>query len=66
MITLSFNMIMHKIKNNNKSKITQLAYLGLEPKSSHTTKYSQPFKLVLFHITQSTLNALKAHATRIY
>jgi len=27
-----------------------MAYIGLEPKSSQRTKYSQPFKLVLFHI----------------
>ena len=32
-------------------KITHnLAYIRLEPKSSHTIKYSQPFELVLFHI----------------
>jgi len=28
-----------------------MAYIGLEPKSCHTIKYSQPFKLVLFHLT---------------
>jgi len=28
----------------------QLAYLGLQPKSFHTIKYSQPFELVLFHV----------------
>jgi len=50
MITLSLNMIMHIIKNNNKSNNTQLAYIGLEPNSFHTTKYSQPFELVLFHV----------------
>jgi len=27
-----------------------MAYIGLEPKSSHTIKYSQPFELVLFHM----------------
>jgi len=27
-----------------------MAYMGLEPKSFHTIKYSQPFDLVLFHI----------------
>jgi len=27
-----------------------MAYMGLKPKSFHITKYSQPFKLVLFHI----------------
>ena len=35
---------MHKLNN------IQLAYIGLEPKSSHTNKYSPPLKLVLFHI----------------
>jgi len=41
MTTLSLNMIMHIIiKNNNKSNNTQLAYIRLEPKSFHTTKYS--------------------------
>ena len=44
-------MIKHIIiKNNNKLNNTQLAYIELEPKSSHTIKYSQPFELVLFHI----------------
>jgi len=51
MIILSLNMIKHINKNNNKSNNTQLAYIGLKPKSSHTTKYSQPLKLVLFHVT---------------
>jgi len=51
MIILSLNMIKHIIiKNNNKLNNTQLAYIELEPKSSHTIKYSQPFELVLFHI----------------
>jgi len=27
-----------------------MAHIGLEPKSSHTIKYSQPIELVLFHI----------------
>ena len=27
-----------------------MAYIRLEPKFSHIIKYSQPFKLVLFHI----------------
>jgi len=27
-----------------------MAYIGLEPKFSHMTKYSQPLELVLFHI----------------
>ena len=43
-------MIKHIIKKNNKLNNTQLANIGLEPKSSHITKYSQPFELVLFHI----------------
>jgi len=51
MIILSLNMIMHIIKNNNKlNNLIQLAYIGLELKSSHTIKYSQPFELILFHI----------------
>jgi len=50
MIILSLNMIKHIIKNNNKLNNTQIAYLGLEPKSSHKIKYSQPFKLIFFHI----------------
>ena len=50
MIILSLNMIKHIIKNNNKLNNTQLAYIGLEPKSYHTIKYSQPLELILFHI----------------
>jgi len=38
MIILSLNMIKHIIKNNNKLNNTQLAYIGLESKSSHTIK----------------------------
>ena len=45
-------MIKHIIKNNNKSNNTQLAYIGLKPKSFHTTKYSQPFEVVLSHVIQ--------------
>jgi len=56
MIILSLNMIKHIIKNNNISNNTQLAYIGLKPKSSHTIKYFQPFKLVLFHITLININ----------
>jgi len=33
-----------------------MAYLGLEPKSSHTFKYSQPLELVLFHVIQARIN----------
>ena len=25
--------------------------MGLEPKFSHTTKYSQPFELIIFHVS---------------
>jgi len=50
MIILSLNMIKHIIKNNNKLNNTQLAYIGLELKSSHIIKYSQPLELLLFHI----------------
>jgi len=32
-----------------------MAYIGLEPKSSHTIKYFQPFELVLFHITHVSI-----------
>ena len=43
-----------------------MAYIRLEPKSSHTFKYSQQLKLVLFHVTSININALKAPTTRIY
>jgi len=59
MIILSINMIKHIIKNNNKSNNTQLAYIGLELNSSNTIKYSQPFKLVLFHITSINIKCHK-------
>ena len=52
-------MIKHIIKNNNRSNNTQLAYIELKPKSSHTIKYSQPFKLVLFHITSINIKCHK-------
>ena len=35
---------MHNLNN------TQVAHIRLEPKSSHTLKYSQPLELVLFHV----------------
>ena len=35
---------MHNLNN------TQVAHIRLEPKSSHTRKYSQPLELVLFHV----------------
>jgi len=44
---------MHKLNN------IQLAYIGLEPKSSHTIKYSQPFELVLFHIIAPCIKFFK-------
>jgi len=44
-------MIKHNYKNNYKLNNTSMAYIGLEPKSLHTIKYSQPLELVLFHIT---------------
>jgi len=36
-----------------------MAYIGLEPKSSHTIKYSQPLELVLFHIITFRIYYLK-------
>jgi len=36
-----------------------MAYIRVEPKSSHTFKYSQPFKLVLFHIIAIHIKSLK-------
>jgi len=50
MIILSLNMIRHIIKNNNNLNNTEMAYIGLEPKSSHTFKYFNPLELVLFHV----------------
>jgi len=47
------NKIMHKLK------YTQLAYIRLEPKSAHTSKYSQPFELVLFHVIVPCIKCLK-------
>ena len=32
-----------------------MTYIGLEPKSSHIIKYSQPLKLVLFHVTKNNI-----------
>jgi len=37
-VMLSPNIIMHMIKINNKSNNTYMTYIGLEPKSFHTTK----------------------------
>jgi len=36
-----------------------MAYIRLEPKSFHTTKYSQPLELVLFHIITIRIKCLK-------
>jgi len=36
-----------------------LAYIGLEPKSSQTIKYYQPFELVLFHVITHHIKFLK-------
>ena len=41
-----------------------MAYIGLEPKSSHTNKYSQPLKLVLFHVISINIKCHKG--SRIY
>ena len=43
-----------------------MANIRLEPTSSHTIKYSQPFKLVLFTSYMLELHALKAPTTCIY
>ena len=37
----------------------QLTYIGLEPKSFHTIKYSQPLELVLFHFITYHIKFLK-------
>jgi len=36
-----------------------MTYMGLEPKSSHTTKYLQPFELILFHIIHVSIKCHK-------
>jgi len=36
-----------------------MAYIGHEPKSSHTIKYSQPLELVLFHVMTVSTNCHK-------
>jgi len=38
-----------------------MAYIGLELKSSHTTKYSQPLELVLFYVTTINIKCLKGY-----
>ena len=52
-------MIKHIIKNNNNLNNTPMAYIELEPKSSHTFKYSQPLELVLFHVIAIRIKCLK-------
>jgi len=37
----------------------QLAYIGLEPKSPHISKYSQPLQLVLFNVIALRIKCLK-------
>jgi len=36
-----------------------MTYIGLKPKSSHITKYSQPLELVLFHVTTTNIKCHK-------
>jgi len=36
-----------------------MTYIGLEPKPSHTIKYSQSLELVLFHIIAHHIKCLK-------
>jgi len=36
-----------------------MVYIGLEPKSSHTIKYSQPLELILFHTITIRIKCLK-------
>jgi len=52
-------MVKHIIKNNNNLNNTQMAYIGLEPKPSHTIKYPQPLELVLFHVIAIHIKCLK-------
>jgi len=63
MLILSHTSHNYFIKTTNKSINTQQAYIGLEPKSSHTIKYSQPLDLVLFQVT---LNNIKWHKGSSY
>ena len=48
-----YNIKIDKLNN------IQMAYIGLEPKSSHTIKVSQPLELVLFHIIPIRIKYLK-------
>ena len=66
MITLTilgiYHHPMHSIYKHTKThnlNNTQVAHIRLEPKSSHTIKYSQPLKLVLFHIIVPHINYFK-------
>ena len=45
-------------KTHNLNNI-QVAHIGLEPKSSHTIKYSQPLELVLFRVIVPHINYFK-------
>jgi len=58
-ILLSRQAFKYIIKIMHKLKYTQLAHIGLEPKSSHTIKYSQPIELVLFHVITLCIKGLK-------
>ena len=58
---------MHSIYKHTKThnlNNTQMAHIGLEPKSSHTIKYSQPLELVLFHVIVPHINYLNVSNTR--
>jgi len=51
---------MINIHKNNTNLIThKMTYIGLEPKSLHTNKYSQQLELVLFHVTTFCIYYLK-------
>ena len=59
MITLSPTTFKYNIKIMHKLNNIQLAYIRLKLKFSHTTKYSQPFELVLFHVITNRIKCLK-------
>jgi len=50
----SRNIVSHTIVKHIIKITHNLAYIGLEPKSSHKIKYSQPFELVLFHVIKAS------------
>ena len=58
-ITLSPTTFQYNIKIMHKLNNIQLAYIGLEPKSSPINNYSQPLELVLFHIITLCIKCLK-------